>query len=253
MEWRDEGIVLGTRRHGETSVILEVMTRAHGRHLGLVRGGRSRKQQPVLQAGNRLDLIWRARLDEHLGTFQAEPLELNAARLMDGAASVYGLQILASHLRLLPERDPHNRLFEALSVMLEDFGRPMQIGEMVVRFELLVLDELGFGLDLSECAATGARSELVYVSPKSGRAVSRQAGLPWHDKLLPLPLFLQRDATVCEDFPAIEAAFRLTGHFFHRHVYEPRGIDVPEARASLMMALRRALSPANLPAGDNAA
>jgi len=244
MEWRDEGIVLGTRRHGETSVILEVMTRAHGRHLGLVRGGRSRKQQPVLQAGNRLDLIWRARLDEHLGTFQAEPVELNAARLMDGAASVYGLQILAAHLRLLPERDPHHRLFEALSVMLEDFGQPMQIGEMVVRFELLVLDELGFGLDLSECAATGARNELVYVSPKSGRAVSRQAGLPWHDKLLALPPFLQ-GATVCDDLDAIEAAFRLTGHFFHRHVYEPRGIDVPEARAGLIMALRRALAHGN--------
>ena len=107
MEWRDEGIILGTRRHGETSAILEVMTRAHGRHLGLVRGGRSRKQQPVLQAGNRVDLLWRARLDEHLGTFQAEALDLNAARLFDSAAAIYGLQTLAGHLRLLPERDPH--------------------------------------------------------------------------------------------------------------------------------------------------
>ena len=102
MEWRDEGIILGTRRHGETSAILEVMTRAHGRHLGLVRGGRSRKQQPVLQAGNRVDLLWRARLDEHLGTFQAEALDLNAARLFDSAAAIYGLQTMAGHLRLLP-------------------------------------------------------------------------------------------------------------------------------------------------------
>src|ERR671911_141695 len=107
MELQDEGIILGTRKHGETSAILEVMTRAHGRHLGLVRGGRSRKQQTVLQPGNRVDLLWRARLDEHLGTFQAEAIELNAARLFDSAAAIYGLQTMAGHLRLLPERDPH--------------------------------------------------------------------------------------------------------------------------------------------------
>src|ERR671910_1119615 len=111
MEWRDEAIILGARKHGETSVILEVMTRAHGRHLGLVRGGRSRKQQPLLQAGNRADRIWRARLDEHLGTFQVEALELNAARLFDSALAVFGLQTLAAHLRLLPERDPHSGLY----------------------------------------------------------------------------------------------------------------------------------------------
>src|SRR5690606_16778512 len=106
MEWRDEGIILGTRRHGETSTILEVMTAAHGRHLGLVRGGRSRRMQPMLQGGNRVELTWRARLDEHLGTFQVEPVEMHAATLLDSACAVYGLQLLAAHLRLLPERDP---------------------------------------------------------------------------------------------------------------------------------------------------
>ena len=123
MEWRDEGIILGTRRHGETSAILEVMTRAHGRHLGLVRGGRSRKQQPVLQAGNRVDLLWRARLDEHLGTFQVEALDLNAARLFDSAAAIYGLQTMAGHLRLLPERDPHERLYETLGLVIDHLCR----------------------------------------------------------------------------------------------------------------------------------
>lgn len=133
MEWRDEGIILGTRKHGETSAILEVMTRTHGRHLGVVRGGRSRKQQPVLQAGNRVDLLWRARLDEHLGTFQAEPLELNAARLFHSAIAVYGLQTLAAHLRLLPERDPHQALYDTFLVMLGHLDEPVAAAELVVR------------------------------------------------------------------------------------------------------------------------
>jgi len=238
MEWRDEGIILGTRRHGETSAILEVMTRTHGRHLGLVRGGRSRKQQPVLQAGNKVDLLWRARLDEHLGTFQVEALDLNAARLFDSATAVYGLQTLAGHLRLLPERDPHERLYETLGLVIDHLGDPQTAGELVVRFEVLMLDELGFGLDLSECAATGARTDLAYVSPKSGRAVSREAGAPWRDRMLALPAFLLSSGQRA-DALAIEEAFRLTGFFFSRHVYEPRGFAESEARGAFLSTLRR--------------
>ena len=227
MEWRDEGIILGARKHGETSVILEVMTLAHGRHLGLVRGGRSRKQQPLLQAGNRVDLIWRARLDEHLGTFQVEPLELNAARLFDSAVAVFGLQTLAAHLRLLPERDAHAGLYEMLVLMIEHLDNPDAAGE------------LGFGLDLTQCAATGARNDLAYVSPKTGRAVSRAAGAPWSAKMLPLPAFLLGNSSLRADRAAIEDAFRLTGFFFARHVYEPRGIEAPDARAGFLAALRK--------------
>jgi DNA repair protein RecO (recombination protein O) len=252
MEWHDEGIILGVRRHGETSAILEVMTRAHGRHLGLVRGGRSRKQQPVLQAGNRVDLLWRARLDEHLGTFQAEPLAMHAARLMGSAAGVFGLQTLAAHLRLLPERDPHGGLFETLAIILDHLDDPEVAGELIVRFELLVLEELGFGLDLSECAATGARQELVFVSPKSGRAVSRTAGQPWQDKMLALPAFLVEETPLRADLTAIENAFRLTGFFFARHVYETRGLAEPEARPGFLNALRRAYA-ARPTDGDTAA
>jgi len=239
MEWRDEGIILGTRKHGETSVILETMTRSHGRHLGLVRGGRSRRLQPVLQPGNRVDLVWWARLDEHLGTYQVEPVELNAARLFDSAAAVHALQLLAAHLRLLPERDPHQRLFDALGLLISHFDAPSSVAELMVRFELLVLDELGFGLDLGECAATGSREDLVYVSPKTGRAVSRVAGEPWHDRMLALPGFLRPGAERRGELPEIEQAFRLTGYFFTRHVYEPRGIAEPEARGGLLLALRR--------------
>ncbi len=253
MEWRDEGIILGTRKHGETSAILEVMTRAHGRHLGLVRGGRSRKLQPVLQLGNRVELLWRARLDEHLGIFQAEPLELNAARLFDSAVAVYGLQTLATHLRLLPERDPHARLFETLVLMIEHLDDPAAAAELVVRFELLILDELGFGLDLTECAATGTREDLAYVSPKSGRAVSRAAAAPWREKMLVLPAFLLRGAGLRAAPADIEDAFRLTGFFFARHVYEPRGLAEPEARAGFISALRKGVKPKSPFNGETAA
>lgn len=239
MEWRDEGIILGVRRHGETSAIVEVMTRARGRHLGLVRGGRSRKQQPVLQAGNRVDLIWRARLDEHLGTFQVEPIALHAARLMGSAAGVTGLQTIAAHLRLLPERDPHAALFDTLAVVIDHLDDPDSAGELVVRFELMMLEELGFGLDLAECAATGAREDLAYVSPKSGRAVSRVAGEPWHDKMFALPAFLRVGSQEAAEIADLEGAFRLTGFFLHRHVYEARGVAEPQSRAGFLNALRR--------------
>lgn len=250
MEWRDEGIILGTRKHGETSAILEVMTRSHGRHLGLVRGGRSRRMQPLLQPGNRVDLVWWARLDEHLGSFQVEPLELNAARLFDSACAVYGLQLIAAHLRLLPERDPHAGLFDTLRLMLAVLDTPAAAGELIVRFELLVLEELGFGLDLTRCAATGQQHDLVFVSPKSGRAVSGEAGAPWAEKMLTLPSFLRPGANSRPDLAAMEDAFRLNSFFLSRHVYEPRGLAVPEARNGFIAALRRQLSSRE---GENAA
>ena len=253
MEWRDEGIVLGTRKHGETSAILEVMTLEHGRHLGLVRGGRSRRMQPLLQAGNRIELVWRARLDEHLGLFQAEALELNAASLFDSACAVYGLQLLAAHLRLLPERDPHRSLYETLRLLISHLADAEAAAELIIRFELLLLDELGFGLALDECAATGRREELVYVSPKTGRAVSREAGAPWSDRLLPLPAFIKPGSGLRGDLQAVEDAFGLTGYFFARHVYEPRALQEPEARAAFLATLRRAKSHRHDELGDDAA
>jgi DNA repair protein RecO (recombination protein O) len=253
MEWRDEGIILGTRRHGESSVIVEAMTRAHGRHLGLVRGGRSRRMQPLLQPGNRVDLVWRARLDEHLGMFQVEPLALNAARLFDSASGVFGLQLLGAHLRLMPERDPHLGLFDALGVILDHLDDAQAAAELIVRFELLMLEELGFGLDLETCAATGTREDLAFVSPKSGRAVCRAAGLPWQDKLLPLPAFLRHGVRLRGDAGALENAFRLTGYFLSRHIYEPRGLDEPEARLGFLQAVRKSLGRSRPENGEHAA
>lgn len=244
MQWSDQAIILGVRRHGESSVIAEVMTSGHGRHLGLVRSGRSRALQPVLQSGNSVEVTWRARLDEHLGEFRIEPLQLRAARLMETATSVYGIQALGALLRLLPERDPHPHLYEALAVIVDHLQDPADAGELFVRFELAVLNDLGFGLDLSECAATGARENLAYVSPKSGRAVSREAGAPYADRMLALPEFLSV-AHRAADRDSLASAFRLTAYFLNRHVYEPRGLDASSARDGFVHATLKALTSAS--------
>src|SRR6266478_7015066 len=193
MEWTDEGIVLGVRRHGETSAIVELLTRSHGRHLGLVRGGAGSRMRPLLQPGNSVRAVWRARLDEHLGYYQIEGTRLRAATLLASSHAVYGVTHLASLARLLPERDPHEEIYEMLDRTLDDFDDAGGAAAHLIKFELAMLTELGFGLDLEACAATGATTELIYVSPKSGRAVSREAGEPWRDKLLALPAFLGGD------------------------------------------------------------
>jgi DNA repair protein RecO (recombination protein O) len=240
MEWSEEGIVVGAKRHGETDVILEVLTAGHGRHLGLVKGGRSRRLRPIVQAGNTLALVWRARLDEHLGNFRVEPVRERSGIAASGVGA-FGLNLAAAHLRLLPERDPHPRLYDALADMLDAFERPPRAGALMARFELLLLDELGFGLDLASCAATGARDELIYVSPRSGRAVSRAAGEPYAEKLLPLPAFLLAPEPERADLAELTGAFLLTGYFLERHVFDLRGEGLPEVRLSFLKAIRSAL------------
>lgn len=242
MEWNDEGTIIGVRRHGESAVILEAMTRHHGRHLGLVRGGRSSKVQPVLQPGNAVALTWRARLDEHLGEYKVELLASNAARLMAQPVALYGLGTVSALLRLLPERDPHPALHEGLSVLIEHLDEIRLAPALMVRFELAMLAELGFGLSLDRCAVTGLREELSHVSPKSGKAVSRQAAQPYLDRLLALPAFLSEGQGARQPAPAeIAAGFALTGFFLRRHLYEPRGLLEPPERERLVgLAVRAA-------------
>ena len=238
MDWTDEGIVLGTRRHGEASVILEVMTRAHGRHLGLVRGGTGSRLRAVLQPGNSVRAVWRARLDEHLGHYTVEGLRLRAASVLAVPYAVYGVTHLAALCRLLPERDPHPGVHDALAEILEQMDASAAM--RVVQFELMLLAELGFGLELDACAATGARADLVYVSPKSGRAVSAQAGAPWRDKLLPLPGFLSGEGEGAPSPQELADGFALTGFFLASRVFEPRGLAPSEARAGFVAAVLRA-------------
>lgn len=252
MQWTDAGIVLGAKRHGETSVILELMTQERGRHLGLVRGGAGTRLRGVLQPGNSLRATWRARLDEHLGHYAVEGINLRAAGFLTLAHAVHGVTHLSSLCRLLAEREPHARIFSALEAILDAIGDPLAAAVLIARFELAFLAELGFGLDLGSCAATGATTDLIYVSPRSGRAVSRAAGADYRDKLLRLPGFLHG-----EEEPAnagdLADAFALTGFFLERHAFTPRGFEVPAVRARFVAAVSHALpdldgAPSSAPA-----
>jgi len=241
MEWTDDGIVLGVRRHGESSAIAELLTRAHGRHLGLVRGGAGSRMRPLLQPGNSVRAIWRARLDEHLGTFAVEGARLRAATLLSVSHAAYGVTHLAALARLLPERDPHEGIYDMLDRTLDDFDDAGDAAVHVVKFELAMLAELGFGLDLANCAATGETTDLIYVSPKSGGAVSRAAGEPWRDKLLRLPPFLRQGESHGNDWSDqdLQDGFLLTGRFLLRHVLEPRGQGHSDARDGFINAVTR--------------
>ena len=242
MDWSDEALVIGVRRHGETSVILEAMTRDHGRHLGLVRGGRSRAMQPVLQPGNSVGIVWRARLEEHLGTFAVEPTKGRAARLMALPLALHGLNHLSALLHLMPERDPHPSLYEMAQTLAEHLDEPGLAPDLMVRFELALLGEFGFGLDLERCVLSGATDNLAYVSPKSGRAVSGEQGAPWRDRLLPLPAFLAGPPGKRPLQEDMAAAFRLTGHFLEREIFAPRGIEIPAARDRFLAELGSSVS-----------
>ncbi len=234
MEWSGEGLILGTRRHAENNAILELMTRERGRHLGIVRGGAGSRMRPLLQAGNTVAVTWRARLDEHLGTFTAEVVTSRAALLMASPVALHVINLIGAHLRLLPERDPHPLLHDAAHVVLDHADDPAVAGALMVRLELALLEELGFGLDLSECAATGGTTDLTHVSPKSGRAVSQLAALPYADRLFRLPRFLGGDGP--ESLQDVEDGFRLTGFFLERNVWGARGTSEPEARIGLRAA-----------------
>jgi DNA repair protein RecO (recombination protein O) len=240
MEWSDEGVVLSVRPHGETAAVVDLFTRTHGRHAGLVHGGRSRRLRPVLQIGNHVDATWKARLADNLGHYSVELRRAFSAPLLEDASALAAVTSMAALVRLLPERDPHPSLFEITLFVLGYLGDAAVWPALVVRWELALLDELGFGLDLATCAATGTAADLIYVSPRSGRAVSSGAGEPYRDRLLALPEFLRAGAAARsvakED---IAAGFALTGYFLEARVLAPHGLAMPEARSRLVSYLRQ--------------
>jgi DNA repair protein RecO (recombination protein O) len=241
MEWRDTGFVLAARRHGESGLIVELLTVEHGRHAGLVRGGQSPRRRAMFQPGNRVAASWRGRLPEHLGMLECELIEAHAVRLLDDADRLAALAAAcALLLAALPEREPHGDLyaeFSELIAALDSAAWP----RAYAFWECALLAALGFGLDLGSCAATGATDDLSHVSPRTGRAVSRAAAAPYRDKLLPLPEFLWRDAPAG---PAdIAAGLRLTEHFLVHHLLAPQGRGLPDARIRLAERMRRSAAP----------
>ncbi len=241
MNWTDEAIVLSVRAHGETAAIVELLTRDHGRHLGLVHGGRSRRLRPVLQTGNHVDVTWKSRLADQLGHVAIELRRGFAAEAMAGAdpARLAALSSLTTLSRLLPERDPHPALFEVTLFVLGFLDDPTVWPALLVRWELALLSELGFGLDLTQCAATGSNDQLLYVSPKTGRAVSASAGEPYKDRLLALPGFLAGRIQGPVAPNDLAAGFALTGHFLETRVLNPRQAPLPEVRGRLVAHVTR--------------
>jgi DNA repair protein RecO (recombination protein O) len=242
MEWSDDAVVLAARRHGETDIVLETLTRDHGRHLGLVHGGASRRVKSAMLPGNTLSVAWRARLSEHLGSFAVELLHERAGAILESRDALTGLNAFAAIAReVLPEREPHLNVYQAAEILLDAIASSdvSHWAPLYVRWEMGVLDALGFGLDLTRCAATGETGDLCYVSPKSGRAVSAQAGEPYRDKLFALPAFLiaPRDASI--EAPDIQAGLRLTEFFLFERVLQPHHREIPAARLRLDTLARR--------------
>lgn len=237
MDWRDTGFVLTARRHGETAIVAELLTEAHGRRAGLVRGGQSPKRRALLQPGNLVTVNWRGRLPEHLGAFEIELLRPYAASFIDDPGRLAALSSAAALIALsLPEHEPHVDVYRELGRLIGALDSADWAARYVA-WECKLLAALGFGLDLGACAATGVNDDLAYVSPRSGRAVSRSAGQPYRDKLLPLPGFLWRDVPASR--ADVVAGLALTGHFLHHHLLEPQGWRLPEARARLAERLGR--------------
>ena len=238
MDWRDEGALLSVRGHGEAAAIIEVFTARHGRHAGIVRGGASRKVAPILQPGAQLDVTWRGRLEEHLGTFTVEPLRSRTGLLADRLALAALNAVCALLHFALPEREAHPDLYASSIDVLDRLGDGPDWPLAYLRWELLLLEELGYGLDLGSCAVTGSRDDLVYVSPKSGRAVSRGGAGDWADRLLPLPpcLLGQGPASAAE----IVAGLGTTGWFLeHRLAHDLGTRPLPQARRRFVELLGR--------------
>lgn len=238
--WQDEAALLAVRPFGETSVIIEVFSAAHGRHAGVVRGGISRKVAPILQPGAQLAVSWKARLESHLGSFSVEPIRSRAAAAMGDRLALAGLNAVCGLLAMvLPEREAHPPLYERTIALLDLLGQSEVWPLAYLRWEEALLEEMGFGLDLSACAATGINEELAYVSPKSGRAVSRQAAGEWVDRLLPLPDVLARKGNASN--LEIVKALGTTGYFIEHRLIKGLGDrPMPVSRARLIDAITRA-------------
>jgi DNA repair protein RecO (recombination protein O) len=242
MLWQDEGIILAVRRHGESAAVVSVFTGNHGRHAGLVRGGASRRARPVHQIGNRVQATWRARLADQLGSLTLELARPVAALLLDRPDRLAGVCAACALLEAgLPERDPHPNLYRSLGELIDALVQEGAWWDRYVYFELDLLADLGFGLDLGRCAVTGSAEDRAFVSPRTGRAVSRAAAGAYVDRLLPLPPFLRGQGS--PDTAQIRAGLQLTGAFLRRHLFDLSDTAAPRARQLLLDRLDRSGAP----------
>lgn len=239
MHWQDHAIILSTRKYGENAALVQCFSHEHGVYRAMVRGITGKRNRGLYQAGNLVEATWKARLSEQLGTLTAELSRSYAATLMADDKRLTALcSALALVEQMLPEREPHPHMFSMLVSLLESLQMDEGWAEDYVRFELELLQELGFGLDLSCCAATGEVEDLYYVSPKSGRAVSRKAGAPYCNKLLPLPGFLLGNPMgTAENQQKIKNGLALTGFFLNKYILEPHGWKMPAMRVRLAVLL----------------
>tara|TARA_B100000767_G_scaffold47941_1_gene42766 strand:+ start:28 stop:762 length:735 start_codon:yes stop_codon:yes gene_type:complete len=234
IEWRDEGVLLAVRKHGENAVIIDVLTQSHGRHAGVVRGGAGRKQAPVLQPGAQLDLVWKARLEEHLGSFTVEPLRSRAAQVMTDPLALAGLSSTVGLLCFsLPEREIYPNLY-TISVNLLDLMCVTDAWPLAyLQWEIQLLEMLGFGLDLSRCAVSGGIDDLTYISPKTGRAVAAHHAGEWKTRLLPLVPCMKGEGNAENN--EISEGLRTTGHFLEKWLAPSLGDrPLPVARQRLV-------------------
>ncbi len=234
MDFQEEAFVLSARAHGDTGAVVDLLTQGHGRRSAYVAGGASRKMRPFLQPGARVVADYRARTSDHLGAARLEPMGEGPSALFDDALALTGLAAAAAVAQgVLPERESHPGVFLAFEAQMAAFALPSVWPAIFVRFEAGLLDDLGFGLDLTRCAATGGVDDLIYVSPRTGRAVSRQAGAPYADKMLTLPPFmLGAQAGLVEG--DVKAGFDLTGHFLEQFVFHPLNKPLPPARVWML-------------------
>lgn len=238
MNFTDTGIILDARAHGETHAIADVFTEHHGRWAGLVYGGQGRQKRPLLQPGNEVTLEWKGRADDSLGHFTLEMAHARAGEAMGERLSLAALSAAcATALATLPEREPHARAYAAMSVLLANLDHIELWPALMARWELGLLAELGFGLTLDRCAATGARENLIYVSPRSACAVSAEAGEPYKDKLLPLPLFLRGASSEATLSDAVDG-LKTTGHFIETRILHVYDKPLPEARLRVVELLQ---------------
>jgi len=240
MEWDDDAFVLSARSHGETGAIVDLLTEHQGRYAAHVAGGASRRMKPFLQAGARVSVRYRARVSDQLGSAVIEPVGEGPSSLFDDPSALACLSAAAAvSAGALPEREPHPGAFYALEALTQTLGLPDIWPAVFVRFEAGLLQDLGFGLDLSRCAATGSADELIYVSPRTGRAVSAEAGEPFRDRLLPLPPFLlsSQAPLIAGD---VGLGLAITGHFLEQFVFAPFNKPLPPARLWLIDRLRDA-------------